>query len=256
MPLALVLSTLQMPAAGLLLPLLLLLVLVPVLVLVLVLVVLVVVVLLLLLLPGTMMIFRGVGAKDAGGDSHHWSRRRFSRTAVTPSVVRIEPSGASKTRVGSSTTANCVVSALRTARKVGARSDSTCAQERPPARYASKDGASLSLSTATTWTCGWASCAQEASVGVKVLQARQVEAVKYTATYGALLMLFLVLVLVLVLLELSWLVVLVLVLVLVVLVVVVLLSDDVAATGTTSGGSRIPPKRGSSSAIIRWQRAS
>ena len=246
MPLALVLSTLQMPAAGLLLPLLLLLVLVPVLVLVLV---------LLLLLPGTMMIFRGVGAKDAGGDSHHWSRRRFSRTAVTPSVVRIEPSGASKTRVGSSTTANCVVSALRTARKVGARSDSTCAQERPPARYASKDGASLSLSTATTWTCGWASCAQEASAGVKVLQARQVEAVKYTATYGALLMLFLVLVLVLVLLELSWLVVLVLVLVLVV-VLLLLLSDDVAATGTTSGGSRIPPKRGSSSAIIRWQRAS
>ena len=165
MPLALVLSTLQMPAAGLLLPLLLLLVLVLVL-------------LLVLLLLGTMMIFRGVGAKDAGGDSHHWSRRRFSRTAVTPSVVRIEPSGASKTRVGSSTTANCVVSALRTARKVGARSDSTCAQERPPARYASKDGASLSLSTATTWTCGWASCAQEASVGVKVLQARQVEAVK------------------------------------------------------------------------------
>ena len=212
MPLALVLSTLQMPAAGLLLPLLLLLVLVPVLVLVL---------LLLLLLPGTMMIFRGVGAKDAGGDSHHWSRRRFSRTAVTPSVVRIEPSGASKTRVGSSTTANCVVSALRTARKVGARSDSTCAQERPPARYASKDGASLSLSTATTWTCGWASCAQEASVGVKVLQARQVEAVKYTATYGALLMLFLVLVLVLVLLELPWLVVVVLVLLLLLLLVLV-----------------------------------
>ena len=69
-------------------------------------------------------------------------------------------------------------------------------------------------------------------------------------------MLFLVLVLVLVLLELSWLVVLVLVLLLLVVVLVLLLSDDVAATGTMSGGSRIPPKRGSSSAIIRWQRAS